>query len=86
MKVNRKRRKILVTLSIIALLIFGFSLPNLVLAADKPLVIHDTAMSRGYTKAWEWWAKEVEKQTNGEVAFKFLWGGVLGVVKRPWTT
>lgn len=72
------RREILVALSIIALLIFGFSLPDLVRAADKPLVIHDTAMSRGYTKAWEWWAKEVEKQTNGEVAFKFLWGGVLG--------
>jgi TRAP-type transport system periplasmic protein len=50
-------------------------------AAAKPLVIHDPAMSRGYTKAWEWWAKEVEKETGGEVTFKILWGGPLGGAK-----
>jgi TRAP-type C4-dicarboxylate transport system substrate-binding protein len=63
----------------------GFTVPDFAKAASSGkgihLVIHDTAMSRGYTKAWEWWAKEVEKQTNGEVTFEILWGGPLGTGK-----
>jgi TRAP-type C4-dicarboxylate transport system substrate-binding protein len=68
----------------IVLVVVGFSLVDFVrAAAAKPvhIVIHDPAMSRGYTKAWEWWAKEVEKQTNGEVTFEILWGGPLGSFK-----
>lgn len=76
-----RKSKMWVGLSILALVIFGSALLSFVQAAGKPLVIHDTAMSRGYTKAWEWWAKEVEKETNGEVTFKFLWGGPLGGAK-----
>ena len=75
-----KRSKWGMKLGIFFLLVFGFSLIHLAQAAAKPinLVIHDPAMSRGYTKAWEWWAKEVEKETKGEVTFKILWGGPLG--------
>jgi TRAP-type transport system periplasmic protein len=73
-------KKIWLGVSICVLVIFGSSLMSFAYAAAaaKPLVIHDAAMSRGYTKAFEWWAQEVEKQTNGEVTFKFLWGGPLG--------
>ena len=40
---------------VLFLVIFGFSSIHLTDAVGKPinLVIHDPAMSRGYTKAWE---------------------------------
>lgn len=76
------RYKLCIVVSAICLLLIGFTAPNFANAASGGkgihLVIHDSAMSRGYTKAWEWWAKEVEKQTNGEVTFEILWGGPLG--------
>ena len=77
----KKKSRIWVGLSILVIVFFGSSLLSFVQAASKPLVCHDPAMSRGYTKAWEWWAQEVTKQTNNEVTFKFLWGGPLGPAK-----
>jgi TRAP-type C4-dicarboxylate transport system substrate-binding protein len=76
-----KKKSLWVILSVCILVIFGSSLLSVVHAAGKTLVIHDPAMSRGYTKAFEWWAKEVEKETNNEINFKFLWGGPLGGFK-----
>ena len=71
--------------SVLFALSLGLPLPVFVAAASagEPvhIVIHDPAMSRGYTKAWEWWAEEVQKQTNGEVTFEILWGGPLGSFK-----
>ena len=78
-----RKSKMWVGFCVFALVIFGSSLLSLVQAAENPITLtaHDPAMSRGYTKAWEWWGKEVEKQTNGEIRVKFLWGGVLGGAK-----
>ena len=71
--------KVFMAVFMMVFVILGSSL----VASAKPvhIVIHDPAMSRGYTKAWEWWAKEVEKQTQGEVTFEILWGGPLGSFK-----
>ena len=78
-----KKSKLWMILTVFALVLFGSSLLTLVQAAEKTITLtaHDAAMSRGYTKAWEWWGSEVEKQTKGEVKVKYLWGGVLGPAK-----
>lgn len=80
-KMNR-RRKFQLVVNVIVSVIFGLCLSGAASAesASNPvkIVIHDPGMSRGYTHSWEWWAKEVEKQTNGEVTFEILWGGPLG--------
>ncbi len=78
-----RKSKMWVGFCVFALVIFGSSFLGYVQAAEKVmnLTTHDPAMSRGYTKAWEWWSREVEKQTNGEIMIKHLWGGVLGPAK-----
>ncbi|UCF92505.1 MAG: C4-dicarboxylate TRAP transporter substrate-binding protein [Desulfobacterales bacterium] len=76
-----KIRTVLMMVSVIIWVIAGSALVGLSTVAAKGkvhIVIHDPAMSRGYTKAWEWWAQEVEKETKGEVTFEILWGGPLG--------
>lgn len=80
-KINRFV-KLWMVVNAIVFIIGGFSLVDFARAAPQvkftKIVIHDPGTSRGYTKAWEWWAKEVEKQTNGELKFEHLWGGPLG--------
>lgn len=75
----KRKSKIFVAVCTMLCVLLGSALA--VSAKPVHIVIHDPAMSRGYTKAWEWWAKEVEKQTNGEVTFEILWGGPLGSFK-----